>query len=237
MKKIFIVIIALAFAMSCGSSQKKNSGPSKLDTLFVNSAPKTFSAGKKYLQPSPWSVGQWVTTGSIEKGEKKSVSKFSIVGKAEGGYIIEIINTTEKDEKTVQYLLKGIDKAMKSGNTGDIEFAWMKMKDADGKIQVIDGNMMSFYKIFMSSVTSNMKLKITMYTDGGTVTVPAGTFSGVNVVESESKVMGFTVKGKGYHHSSVPINGMVKYLSDDGKNETVLLDFGWSGAKATIPLN
>jgi hypothetical protein len=82
-----------------------------------------------------------------------------------------------------------------------------------------------------------MKMKINTYTDGGVITVPAGSFTGVNVVESESKMLGFTVKGKGYYHSSVPVNGMVRYISDDGKNESVLLGFGTSGAKATIPLD
>jgi hypothetical protein len=236
MKKIFYVIFALVFAVSCGSSQKKSSGPSKVDTLFVNSAPGSFSGGKKFLQPAPWAVGQYVILGNIEKGEKKSVAKFSIVGKADGGYIFEIINTTEKEETAIQYLIKGIDKVMKTGNSDDIEFAWIKVKGKDGKIQVFEGAMLSFAKMFTSSVTTNMKTKTT-FTDGGTVTVPAGTFSGVNLIESESKTMGFSSKSKGYYHPSVPIYGIVKSVTDDDSHETVLIGFGMSGAKATIPLN
>lgn len=233
MKRIIFALCALAFTVSCSSAQK---GPSKLDTLFKGSA-GSYKASGKFVKPMSWSVGQYIVIGNIEKGEKKAVMKMSIVGKADGGYIVEMVSTDEDRESVVQYLIKGLDKAMKSGDAKEIEFGWIKIRGEDGQIQTIEGPMMQMYKAMLPNTFSNMQLSVKNYTDGGTITVPAGTFSGLNVVETESKTFGFTTKSKGYFHPSVPINGMVKSVSDDGKQESVLIGFGFSGAKAIIPLN
>ena len=234
MKRIIFTVIALAFAVSCGSAQK-TSGPSKLDTLFTGTA-GNFKAAGKFVKPAAWNVGQYIIVGNLEKGKKKSAMKMSIVGKADGGYIVEMVSTEDDKESVIQYLIRGIDKAMKSGDSKDIEFGWIKMRGEDGQIQTIEGPMIQMYKSMMPSTFSSMQLKVATYTDGGTIVVPAGTFSGLNVVDSEAKIFGFTSKTKGYYHPSVPINGMVKSVSDDGKNESVLIGFGFSGAKAIIPL-
>jgi len=60
--------------------------------------------------------------------------------------------------------------------------------------------------------------------------VPAGTFAATNRVEAEATFLGKTYRSTVWHHSAVPINGMVKSVSDDGKNQTVLLGFGLRGA-------
>ncbi|MGL4370807.1 MAG: hypothetical protein ACRCUT_14210, partial [Spirochaetota bacterium] len=224
MKRLLLTAFALAFAVSCGSTQK-TSGPSKLDTLFKGSA-GNYKASGKYVRPMAWRVGQYIVVGSFEKGEKKSAMKMSIVGKADGGFIVEMATTQEESENVVQYLLKGMDKAMKSGDPKDIEFGWIKIRGEDGQIQTIEGPMIQMYKSMMPDTFSGMQLRVTAYTDGGTVVVPAGTFTGLNVVESETKAFGFTSKVKGYYPPSVPINGMVKSVSDDGKNESVLIGFG-----------
>lgn len=232
MKRYLFAAIALAFAVSCSTAQK---GPSKLDTLFTGSA-GSYKASGKFMKPMSWGVGQYIVLGNIEKGKKKSVTKMSIVGKADGGFIVEMVTTDEDRESVVQYLIKGIDKAMKTGDAKDIEFGWIKMRNDDGQIQTIEGPMMQMYKAMLPNTISSMQLSVKNYTDGGTVTVPAGTFSGLNVVDSEAKVFGFTTKTKGWYHPSVPVNGTVRSVSDDGKQETVLIGFGMSGAKAIIPV-
>jgi hypothetical protein len=236
-KNIVSALCVLSLVLvACGSAQEKSGAPSKMDSMFSSTAPGTFPAGKKFIQPAAWAVGQYVVMGTIEKGKKKSVMRYSIVGKADGGFIFEMVVTTDKEENVMQYLLKGIDKAMKSGKPGDIEIAWIKVRGSDGKIQVIDGAMMSLYKPMLSSSTSNAGVKMNVFTDGGTIVVPAGSFTGVNVVETESKTLGFTTKSKGFYHSAVPITGMVRSITEDGKTEMVLIAFGTTGAKPVIPL-
>lgn len=233
MKKAALVLIMALLIPGCSSTPDVDE--KKMNPLFTNNSPGKYGAGTKFYKPMAWSVGQWITLGNITNGAKYSVTKYSIVGKEDGGYIVECVTTDSGSTQVIQYLIKGIDQMIKKADTSSIEIVWLKIKQGDGEVQQIEGFMMQAYKAMTSSMLGSIQSTST-FTDGGTVTVPAGTFSGVNVIKSEGKILGFTVKSTGYFHNSVPINGMVKSISDDGETETVLIAFGKSGAKPVIPL-
>lgn len=228
---IFLASFALLFSYGCSSMPTVD--PKIMDPLFTNASPGKYAAGAKFTKPKNWAVGQYVVTGHIKDGQKYAISKISIVGKEGKGFIFEIENINSEKKDVMQFLIDGIDDAMKKGKTDGIKIVWIKMKNDDGKVQTIEGPMLSMYKGMASSVTDNVQ-STTTFTDGGAITVPAGVFAGTNKILTTTKTLGFSSKSTGYFHSAVPINGMVKSTSDDGEEETVLISFGWKGAKATL---
>jgi hypothetical protein len=69
--------------------------------------------------------------------------------------------------------------------------------------------------------------------DGGSVTVPAGTFAGTTKITSEVALNGEEEKSVAWAHPSVPLYGVVKSTTDD-EFTMILLDFGTSGARSAI---
>jgi len=66
----------------------------------------------------------------------------------------------------------------------------------------------------------------------GCKTECAGTFTSTFQADAEVKIMGMTFRSESWIHGKVPVNGMVKSITDGGKMTSVLLDFGNSGAKS-----
>lgn len=226
---LFVTVIAIA---GCGSAQVN---PAKMQPLFENASPRNYSAGAKFVKPLPWAVGQWVKLGTIEKGVRKSVMKLSVVGKAEGGFIFEMQVIDSQRENVMQYLMRGVEQAQKTGKPADIEIVWIKIRDEEGNIQKLDGPMMRMYRSMVPDMADSVRT-VNTFTNGGTVTVPAGTFYATNMVKSESRTLGFSSKSTGYFHSSVPINGLVKTSTENDETQVVLIAFGTSGAKPLIKL-
>ena len=224
MKK-FNLLIGILFLISCGASVNPQL-KAKVDNQFAVSESTQFASTQKFMKPKPYAVGQYVILGQTDSDGKKSVTRMAIVGREQGGWIIENYTVSEKDEGIMQMLVVGLEKVATSGNVDDLEILWVKVKEEDGKIQKIEGPMLSMMKGLYKQGLSGVSVKITTYKDGGIVQVPAGIFKGTNVVYSETSFFGKTTKSKGWYHYSVPINGLVKAVDNDG-NTIVLLKFGF----------
>ncbi len=226
MKQTIVVLLFAAILMGCGPS---NSPVllKKIDEVAVKSSDKSFSVSGKFIHPMALKVGQWVSY--VNKiGENKSITKTSIVGKEDDAWIIENYNLTGKEEKTVQMCIKGMDKVNEAGDIDAIEFVWIKFIE-DGKLQTIEGPMLSLMKGLYKNGLKSFAVKSEGSLDGGTVKVPAGTFAGCAKIKSEVSFLGSTKTSEGFYHSEVPISGMVKSISDE--NDTMeLVDFGLTGA-------
>jgi hypothetical protein len=131
-------------------------------------------------------------------------------------------------------LLAGFDSAMTTGDASKIELVWMKTLDKDGKVSVMEGPAISMVKGLMKSTWEKLVVNVTAPAEGGTVAVPAGSFAGTSLIKSTSKVMGQTIEAESWFHSAVPVNGVVKTRTTDGKTLTELLSFGTDG-KSRIP--
>ncbi|MCX7736922.1 MAG: hypothetical protein N2319_09430 [Candidatus Kapabacteria bacterium] len=227
MKYLALVLLSLLI-VSCGPSINP-ALQQKINNFYGNSSSKSFTMSGSFSKPMPLKVGQWVLQGSNNEG-KKSVNKISIVGQEQGGWIFEFYSLTESEENWNQMLIKGLETANETKNMDEIDIVWVKIKDKDGNVSSIDGMVLSLSKGMYKQTLSSLNLKLTSGSNGGTVTVPAGTFNGTYKAKAEVTVLGRKYTTDAWYHSDVPINGMVKAVSDDGKIVTELLDFGLTGA-------
>lgn len=197
----------------------------------------TYPSKGTFKAPMPWAVGQYVVTGTTSKGQRQSIHRMAIVGKENNGFILEMNTTDARNDSAQQILVRGIDQvAAGKAKPESIEILWIKTRDANGQVQTLDGPMLSMMAAPMRANFSKMFSGQSSPTlsDGGTITVPAGRFAGTTKADSEVRVLGMTIRSVTHSHPSVPINGMVRNESSDGKDLTELLDFGTQGAKSTF---
>jgi hypothetical protein len=224
LRSFFAFMLLAGTALSVSAAGKET-----LDKYWVESG-KSYPAGKEFKKPTAWAPGQYVITGSKSKGKITSVTRMLLVRKENGGWVIETTDTDKKGAVTVsQMLLMGYDEAIKNGDTSKFSLGWMKNKDKDGVIQVIEGDQLAFFNVFAKSTYDKLLVNIETVKDGGTVTVPAGIFAATNSQRASVKIIGMTIETDSWFHSAVPVNGMVKSVTTDGKSETVLISFGFDG--------
>ena len=205
-----------------------------LDSYWAVSG-KSFGPAGQFTKPAAWKPGQYVVLGTLVNGKRDSVTTTLIVRKDAEGWVIENSVIDKNGKRTVtQMCLAGYDDAMMNGDPSKVDLVWMKTLDSNGKLTVTEGQSLTFVKTMMKSSYQKMVVSVGSFTDGGAVEVPAGSFSGTNVVSSTAKVMGFTVESTTWFHPAVPVNGMVMSKSKDGKTIQQLLSFGTDG-KPIIP--
>jgi hypothetical protein len=227
MKNLIYLFMALIL-VGCGPSINP-ALQQKVNNFYGKNSSKSYSMTGNFVKPMPLKVGQWVLQGNTNDG-KRSINKISIVGQEQGGWIFEFYTLTESSETWNQMLIKGIDKANETGNFDDIDIVWVKIKDNDGNVSNVDGMVLSLSKGMYKDLLSSMNFKLSSGANGGSLTVPAGTFNGTFKTKSEVSVLGRKYTTDGWYHSDVPINALVKAVSEDGKTITELLDFGLSGS-------
>jgi hypothetical protein len=224
--KISALVIALTIT-GCSSASKK-AGP--LDGFWQNKG-KTYS-NKRFTKPKRWSPGQYVVVGTIDDGDKESVTKSLVVRREAGGWVFETITTNEDNEVSgMQMLIKGYEQATSKGDTSKIKVIWLKVLSKDGQVTRIDGDTLMLYNMMIQSTWSKIIIAGAKFTTGGAVNVPAGNFAGTTKVHTSVKILFSTFEGDSWMHPDVPVNGVVKTVSDDIVTE--LIDFGYNG-KATI---
>ena len=110
----------------------------------------------------------------------------------------------------------------------------MKTLDKNGKISVIEGPTIAMFKGLMKSTWEKLVVRVSAPTDGGAVTVPAGSFAGTSIHQIDEQGDGPDYEAETWFNSAVPVNGVVKSTTTDGKTVTELLAFGTDG-KPRIP--
>jgi hypothetical protein len=230
MKKTFLVLAALYLALPCAFA-----APAKGIDSYWAAKTSSFAGTGPFAKPAAWKEGQYVVTGTTVKGKHDSVSTTLLVRKEGGGWVIETINIDKKGAETAsQMLLSGFDQALVSGDASTIDLVWMKTLDKDGKVSLSEGPALSMFKGIMKSSWEKLIVNVATPVDGGTISVPAGSFVGTSSIKSKVKVMGTTIESESWFHSAVPVNGVVKTQTTDGKTVTELLAFGTDG-KPRIP--
>lgn len=230
MKKVAIAaVLAALVGLSGAFAQSK-----ALDALWVSS-PKAYPAAAKFQKPMAWAPGQYVVVGQLAKGKRDSVTKTLVVRKESGGWVIENSSVDKAGKESVmQMCLGNYDAAMKSGDGSMIELVWIKTLEKDGSVSTTEGPALAMMKTMMKSSYEKMVVSLSEYVEGGAVQVPAGSFSGTNVVTAKTKVMGFNIETESWFHPAVPVNGMVKSRTTDDKSFSELISFGFDG-KPRIP--
>ncbi len=233
MKKAFFAVFLTLFVVSCGPSANPQL-KAKISPYFTQDSSTRIRASKKFYSPMPLAIGQYAVYGTIEDDGTRSITKTSIVGREAGGWIYESYTLSETQEGTVQMLIRGLEKVRKSGNIDDIELLWVKIKGEDGKVEKLEGPVLMMAKSLYKKHLSGLDVTVSQYVNGGTIKVPAGSFAGTNMVKSEVTFWGKKYKSTGWYHYKVPINGMVKSVTDDGDSTMVLLEYGTRGAKSSF---
>jgi hypothetical protein len=204
----------------------------KVNNYFAATSTKTYSGSGKY-KPMPLAVGQFVTHGNTEDDGKRSVTRTAIVGKEGRGWILETYTINEHSEASTQMLIVGLENVHTSKGLENLDILWVKIKDESGQIQTIEGPPLMMAKSFYKRALQSFDISaITSQASGTDITVPAGTFKNTFSADAEMSVMGMTFRSTSWVHEKVPVNGMVKSITDGGKMTSVLLDFGKSGAKS-----
>ena len=229
MKKVlpFLLLISAILITSCSSGPKKDS-PSALDPLWQG-AGKAYKA-KKFYKVRKWAPGQYVVVGNKVDGVKESVSRMLVVGKKSGGWIFETTSTNREGKVTgMQMLITGYERAVNTGKTDQIKVVWMKMLQEDGTVQKLEETQIMVYNFALQSTWSKLINVNTRFKNGGSVTVPAGTFASTSTANAEVKILFKTFKSTSWLHPDVPVNGVVRTSSEDGENVTELISFGYNG--------
>ena len=228
MRKVFLfpaVICVLALFAACGASED----PALMARIKSMSEQKgrTLPASGAVNAPMGYAAGQYVTTVVID-GKKRSISRTGIVGQRDGGWVIEMTSLSPSEESVMAICVGGLEKLARGEGSDKLEIIWIKMRDKDGKVSVIDRSnpAMMFMRGTYKDMLSGMNYSATTsYEQGGAVSVPAGTFNGTLKVKSSVTVMGSTYKSVNWMHSGVPISAMVRSEADGTVIE--LVDFGY----------
>lgn len=230
MRKTFLALAALALVL-VGAFAAPAKG---LDSYWVDKG-SSFPAAGQFAKPAAWAPGQYVTIGTTVKGKRESVSTTLIVRKEDKGWVIETVSLDKNGKESVgQMCLAGFDEAIATADPSKIDLVWMKSLDKSGKVMVTEGPALAMIKGLMKSSWEKLVVNVAAPSDGGTVAVPAGSFAGASMIKSSVKEMGQTIETESWFHPSVPVNGVIRSQSTDGKTISELLAFGNDG-KPRIP--
>ncbi len=203
-------------------------GAAPLDRYWTESG-IDIPASTPFHRPRTWETGDWVLTGTSAQGKRDSISKTLVVRHEEEGWVIEIETLDKSGKETVtQVLVTGMDAAL-AGNPPKVGFLWMKTLNADGRVDKLEGPMMAVFGTLMKSTYEKLVTILPAYVEGGTVSVPAGRFHGTNYVRTKVRMLGMQVETESWFHEAVPVNGLVRTRTTDGKTLTELLSFGTGG--------
>ena len=230
-----MVMMATAAFLFSGCAPKAD--PVKVGKVFgfFNAKSTATYKGSGKFNPMPYAVGQFVTHGNTENTGKRSVSKTAIVGREGNGWIIETYSISEYSESISQMLVVGLDNMRTARDFENLDIRWVKMKDENGQVRTIEGPPLMMAKGFYKSALKSFDISaLTNQGSGADITVPAGTFTNTFNADAAVSVMGMTFRSKSWFSDMVPVNGMVKSVTDDGKMTTELLDFGNSGARPSF---
>jgi hypothetical protein len=177
-----------------------------------------------------WAAGQYTVTGIISKGEKESVTKATVVGKDGKGWIFETVSVDKEGKKTgMQMMFEGYDDAVAKKDASLIQVKWAKVLQPDGKVQKLEEQSLVFYNMILKSTWEKVIISETKFSSGGEIIVPAGKFIGTSSYTSKVKILFSTTTVIAFVHPDVPVNGVVKTMSDDGSSVQELLDYGFNG--------
>ncbi len=234
----FVLTLSIAMILNaCGTMAPPKPDPllvNQIDSYFSKAKNMTYKASGPFSKPIPYKIGQYVVVGMTSPTER-SVSKTSIVGKEQGGWILETHSLTQTAENISQMLIVGLENVTATGSLDDIDIIWLKMKNNDQPVQKIDGVMLSVMERFIQSSLMDIVVRIqTDPTAGGTVKVIAGTFKGTTKTRGEVSFLGKKYTSDSWMHTAVPINGMVKSITKKEDQTIELLEFGLKGAKRSF---
>jgi len=201
------------------------------DGLWASKA-RDYPATAAFSRPMPWQVGQYVLYGSMEKGERKAVVRTLIAGHEGGTWTVEVWSLDSKGKEAVlQILVSGYEGAYATGDAASLQILGFRSRDKSGKVTEVGGKRLGPlagvakpYIAMMLGLDGPSSLVA-----GAPIVVPAGRFETTGYGRGRYSAMGRSGEFSGWYSPLVPINGAVRTESEEGRNVTILLDFGSDG--------
>jgi hypothetical protein len=234
--------LALVFALAlvaCGGPQIKAAYKTDVDTTLSSQRGDQRALGRAALEPMPWKVGQWAMYKTIDKG-KPGYEKYSIVAQDDCGIWLEHV--------AQDYYRRSITKVcysrmpwMPDGNGNYVaqimDLVEVMISQGDtGQPQVWDfrqnPQMRESIKMMVSTMIDfDWRGKEALARED--VNVPAGSFSGAATWAVSATILWKTVTVNMRIHAEVPIYGIVRSQSSEGR-VSELVDYGESGAVTAL---
>jgi len=183
-------------------------------------------------RPPDFAVGQWTTHRLTRADGESSELTYAIVDQERDGVLwIEVETTTARGPVHIQILLDvtGVEWSdPERAHQAEIEA--VKVRLPNGRVQTFRGAMLRMTREMYGRWSATMFVG---WSDEQRedVTVAAGTFRQTYKRQQDTRFGPWEQGGTVWHHSAVPITGMVKMVSDDGTTME-LVDFGMTGAES-----
>ena len=186
------------------------------DSVYVSRGP--------YLHPVPLKAGQYVVYGIEWKGERSALS-LRVVRLHGDVATLDVFSLTRRKETALTFKVRGLAAAIQSGDFDNVQIVETRYTDDRGLTRAADtreimwssGLFTRLENLFNQPCVDSVRLE--------TVKVGANTFQDATSCVSINSLPGFVSYMKVWKHPSVPLNGLVKWETGDGKLKARLLDF------------
>jgi hypothetical protein len=227
-RQLALALAALALAAACAPAR-----PSLKEAADRGAAPGATPrdlAAQRQLEPMRWQVGQWTLTRSVNEKGEATFARTAVAAQEAAGFWIE----TDLEEPRRRAVTRVLYAAMPRSAAETTALVRRIVIREDGKPeQVID-------------LAPNGAAAAAAGRDAGPyargalasapgphvredATVPAGTFRGCARVEAKAEASPFPADATIWYHPAVPLGGVVKSVSADGRWTLELVDFGTAG--------
>lgn len=227
MKTIMTALLVTILGLSTGCVGPDPAIKAALDQRVTQLQPQaTVYPSAQTTEPLPIKVGQWIQTKSVDPKGRVSVTTVKIVGQEDKAFWQEIVADTYDGRMIMLSLVDFGD--LKHPNTK--KMLRLKIKDQKGNV----GEYPSGIVGWMQGLAPSVDLGADVPRSQEDVQVLAGRFTGCYKSPlSINSLMG-TTTGTNWWHPTVPINGIVKSIIDNGllAGTSELVAFGLEGAKS-----
>jgi hypothetical protein len=225
------VAATLALALTTASCASVNQQLNSQHQALAKSQPeaRTLTGQVPYVKV-PWAVGQWIKVAQ-RSGDVWSIQTVSIVAQDATGFWLEseIVSPRSDEASRMKMHVSGYD-ASNPESVKNLDIGTVYTQQGDAKPLP----MPSFIGPMTSAwLLTNFEIDATMGS-AADVEAPAGSFSNAVRLHHVTAFGPIESEGHSWLHSEIPIWGIVKTVADDGDSETVLLDFGITGATSKM---
>lgn len=222
------------FLAGCASAPQPLSSETSALAKYWNATGIQYPASAPLAEKALWEEGQYVMTGTLENGKLTTLTRTLIAGTENGGWIIEMDFSDKRGKGSgFQLLINNLEEAVATHDPSKTQIGWVKLQDAKNKVTKLEGKLIEPYAMYADELYKSLTIGNDDVTDGGTVSVPAGIFAGTFKQKTTTTVAGAQINSEVWYHSAIPVNGLAKSWSNDGKTVIELLSFGTDG-KAMI---
>lgn len=187
--------------------------------------------------PQPWAVGQW-TLYKVSSGKLIGYTKHSVVGVGRCGTWIESIAVTDKydDRFAIKACFRKLGAGPLSDGLDELEAVMTREHQRTVVVDFRNGQNPRTKQQMKAAYTrfATLAWQSAPSTDTQEVVVPAGHFIGSQKIVTRLWIEQSLRTTEAWIHSAVPMGGTIKLVGTNG-SESVLLDYGLSGATSDLP--